>query len=72
MKKSKSLFGRLNNGVNQCESVKSVSQKFVFFSCLFVVNFSSYLLCFLVAEIQSIKTTKLCKTNPIFEKVKCL
>jgi hypothetical protein len=39
-----------NNCVNLCESVKSVSQKFVFFSCLFVVNFSSYLLCFFVAE----------------------
>jgi hypothetical protein len=43
----------------QCKSVKSVS------------NFS---LCLgaLVAENQSIKTTKLCETNPIFQKVKYL
>jgi hypothetical protein len=50
---------RLKISVNLCESVKSV------------VNFSSCLSVF-VAENQSIKTTKLCKTNPISEKVKCL
>jgi hypothetical protein len=40
-------------------------------SCSFVVNFS---LCLgaLVAENQSIKNNKLCETNPIFKKVKCL
>ena len=56
------LSGNKNNCVNLC---KSVSEKFVFFSCLFVVNFSSCLLCLFVAENTSIKMNKLCKTNPI-------
>jgi hypothetical protein len=59
MKKSRSLFNQLNNGVNQCKSVS---------------NFSLCLTAF-VAEIQlvrrslgeggSIKMNKKCKTKPI-------
>jgi hypothetical protein len=45
--------------VNLCESVKSV------------VNFPSCLSAFVAENVQS-KTTKLCETNPISEKVKCL
>jgi hypothetical protein len=54
-----SALSVVKNSVNLCESVKSV------------VNFSSCLSAF-VAETGSIKNNKLCKTNPISEKVKCL
>jgi hypothetical protein len=51
-----SVFSAAKNSVHLCESVSN------FPSCLRA----------LVAETQSIKNNKLCETNPIFQKVKCL
>jgi hypothetical protein len=98
MKKSKSLFGRLNNevrrnladkamtfhrsslrekalpknacrpknSVNLCESVSNFSL------CLGVLVAETQLVRRSLGEGGSIKNNKLCKTNPIFKKVKYL
>jgi hypothetical protein len=110
MKKSKSLFGRLNNEVRRNSVDKATAfhrsllrekalpqdacrpklcdlcalggnKNNCVYLCESVSNLSLFLSAF-VAETQlvrrslgeggSIKNNKLCKTNPIFKKVKCL
>jgi hypothetical protein len=86
MKKSKSLFGRLNNSVNLCESVSNFlclsCRKLAEGGCLrvFVAETQLVRRSLLVrhsfsdggGEGGSIKNNKLCETKPIFQKVKCL
>jgi hypothetical protein len=100
MKKSKSLFGRLNNEIrrssadkatafhrsslrekalpknacwpNSLRNLRNQRQKICVNLCESMKSVSNFPLCLgaLVAEIQSIKTTKLCETNPISEMPK--
>jgi len=43
-----------------------------FDDCLLKFSHPLHLLCFFVAQNGSIKMNQLCKTNPIYQKVKCL
>jgi hypothetical protein len=94
MKKSKSLFGRLQNGglylrrpvdagrvfadvhIEKKPAKVHQSQLKLCALCALSGNKNSCVnLCESVksvSENQSIKNNKLCKTNPIFQKVKCL
>jgi hypothetical protein len=64
MKKSKSLFGRLNNSVNLCESVSNFSL------CLRAFVAETQLVRRSLGEGGSIKIERLCETNPIFKTPK--
>jgi hypothetical protein len=63
------LGGNKNNCVNLCESVKSVVN---FPLCLSALVAETQLVRRSLGEGGSIKNNKLCKTNPIFKKVKWL
>jgi hypothetical protein len=56
---------------NFLRNLRNLRQKIRVNPCSSVVNFSSCLHTS-VAQNVSIKNNKLCETNPIFEKVKCL